>query len=455
MKGLVPVAGAVIGLLVVVLVAEALILNNLIARFETVRRTIFEIEIVQAINVLESLRTEVRRALDFSFYQALYDVAAKGGYPTSSDCTPHWRLYSNTNFPEKFLNNIQLQTQGNLNVYGNDLENKIKDSNSINVDVPSYIVALNDLDTSTKLTVTADDKLVASKTFYTISNNPNFEKTLPIDISKIYDISKIEFVDKDPIKEAIINVNQNQMTPPAACKLFDTEYCEAHPKCQQPQSLDCETLLTNNCKNADEVFKSKVKDVVINIGNDLSNKYTQEKIRYEVTVSDSRAKHETKSQTNELVGDQRCGCKVSHIETFCPNGTDWNDGVNCKRCPSNAQKRNIQNRVCLLCTGNFIPDNPLTPENEESCDGSWVDAWVDAWQQRTVCDVYCKRFSLKCTYDYSGAVSAQTSATDLTNKYPVYDKTTDFRNIKLQFFALSSNDPSNYKPIDAPAKICS
>ncbi len=401
MKGLAPVAAVVFGILVVLLVGEGVVLNNVISNFETVRRSVFQSEIALAIDIVETLRAAMIKSLDYSFYQALYDVAARGGHQAST-CQAYWRVYSDTFYPQKFLDNIVAQTQENLNVFGDKLQVQ-------NTDIPEYSIRIDKSGTDVKLTATAKSKITASRDFYTVSQSQNFVKEFDIDVSKIYENSKKEFIDRQPehLQERTSDVDKNQM--PLLCKRYEQEYCEQAP-------VKCEDMLNINCRNADEVYREKIISAIENIGPSLTSKYSVQKISYDVGVKDSFVEHKTDEIATEVCsgGSTSCGC-------------------------------------------NCIGHTEITTKTVCSTDAEGVQSCTDVQEEKFVCDYYYKKFSLKCTYDYKGAVSAKISAADLSESYPLYEKSDNsvaLRNVNLQFLVISSN-PTIYKPIQIPTGLCS
>jgi len=81
-----------------------------------------EVEILRGINKLEMIKIGLPYALEYSFYQAVYDVSKNGGYylvpadiPTYNGL-PVWRKYDKTYEPG-YLDEIRKSTLANLNKY--------------------------------------------------------------------------------------------------------------------------------------------------------------------------------------------------------------------------------------------------------------------------------------------------------------------------------------------------
>ncbi len=466
MKGLAP-AIAVVLIAMIAVVAEGIIMTNFIYKLDTIQHSARTIDIVQSIDLMESLRDAVKKSLDYSFYQSLYDVASKGGYDKldsvkSLNCQPYWKVYSDQSYlSEDFwggiLRNIKSQTQEHFGIYKEQLQ---KVTRNQNIAIPEYEIIMDNSESSVTLTVNSKGKITASKELYTVSDTLNFKRDYDIDILKIYSTSKTEFINKDPLTNAISDADKNKMRAVSeTCKNFDKEYCEVGEGCSGSKVFTCEDLLNENCENADDKFKSTIRGTITSVGNTLSKDYSEKAIGYSISILDSKTEHATKTSGPTAIGggDTNAGCGCKEKVTECPDGADWNDVDNniCKKCPSDAQKVDLPNNICQKCI-EYTSDDPETDEvNEEKCTNP-TDMWQDAWTLVCKKGTYCKNFSLKCEYNYKGATLAKISATDLDNQYSVYDtdeKSIAPRNIELQFLELVSS-PVDYNPIEMQTNSC-
>src|SRR3990170_1005459 len=102
-KGIGPLAIALIGIVVAIAV-EGVYLANFVIRSEFSTRVAGETLIVQSINELEFVKRALPPAATYSYYQASYYTASRGGYDSldvqSYSCIPYWRVYTETDYPD-------------------------------------------------------------------------------------------------------------------------------------------------------------------------------------------------------------------------------------------------------------------------------------------------------------------------------------------------------------------
>lgn len=129
-KGIAPVVAVALIGVVAILVVEGVFLTNFIVRMESVVRAIKEGEIILAINEMEFVKKALRQALPYSFYQASYYIAGRGGYSDfgstpSYNCIPYWRSYATTNYPNNYKDVIAENLLKAFNDYGGSLEDPV------------------------------------------------------------------------------------------------------------------------------------------------------------------------------------------------------------------------------------------------------------------------------------------------------------------------------------------
>jgi len=155
-------------LLATILTIESIIMFYIVSRIETVRRSFLETEVIKAITLLENIRDEIiNKAIDYSFYQAMYYVGARGGYVSlegvrNLNCLPYWKIYSDTAdapFPDIYPESIRSLTEVFFNAYSSDLETG-------RIETPQYEVLIESVGGSTKITGTSEDKIQANKNFW-------------------------------------------------------------------------------------------------------------------------------------------------------------------------------------------------------------------------------------------------------------------------------------------------
>ncbi|MFQ6055346.1 MAG: hypothetical protein ACE5J3_05115, partial [Methanosarcinales archaeon] len=133
-KGIGPLAIGLIAILGVVVVG-GIILTNFVFRLEFFARAARAASIIEKINEVEFVKRGLDKALIYSFHQASYAIASRGGYSDfdnvpSYNCISYWRNYTTINYPTDFLENIEEVSLKNLNDYTQTL--------SDDVTVPEY-----------------------------------------------------------------------------------------------------------------------------------------------------------------------------------------------------------------------------------------------------------------------------------------------------------------------------
>ncbi|MHA1828274.1 MAG: hypothetical protein ACTSX6_06460 [Candidatus Heimdallarchaeaceae archaeon] len=120
--------------MVAVLSVEAILLNMSFGQTVSKTLTSKEVKIIHAINQIEAIKTGLPYALEYSFYQAYYDISKIGGCSTPQQKyrnLPVWRKYDETYEPD-FIREVEDSSLSYLNQYVNSI-------NSFNeVKVPSY-----------------------------------------------------------------------------------------------------------------------------------------------------------------------------------------------------------------------------------------------------------------------------------------------------------------------------
>jgi hypothetical protein len=107
---------------VALLSIEAIFFNIAIGKTVFFSIAAKETEIIHAVNQLEAVKIGLPYALEYSFYQAVYDVSKSGGYYSISadiptyNSLPVWRKYDKTYEPG-YVINIKQTTLNNLNKY--------------------------------------------------------------------------------------------------------------------------------------------------------------------------------------------------------------------------------------------------------------------------------------------------------------------------------------------------
>jgi hypothetical protein len=112
-KGMIATAVVII---MISLLIESVIVNSLVAELEVMQRSVREVAVINAINLMEFAKGAMQHAVNYTFYQSSDDVLGLSGYcsfdgtPCDQDCKapsnvptyncdPFWRVYENTYAP--------------------------------------------------------------------------------------------------------------------------------------------------------------------------------------------------------------------------------------------------------------------------------------------------------------------------------------------------------------------
>jgi hypothetical protein len=167
----------------------SLILAVVIGRTEINVRALVEKEILSAINRMEFTKREIPIAIKYSFYQASFDLANRGGYETfetSYNCIPYWKVFSQNNIPY-FETNFKSVFLKIFSKYTSDLSD-------YTLSFPKFQVNVDKV--SGKLDVFSSDNIVIQNpNFYTLKENALFTENIDTRIFVMFDIGN-QFVEK-------------------------------------------------------------------------------------------------------------------------------------------------------------------------------------------------------------------------------------------------------------------
>ncbi|MBI4010269.1 MAG: hypothetical protein HY361_03720 [Candidatus Aenigmarchaeota archaeon] len=361
----------------VLLVGLGAFFVNLLLNLSTEERGIKQQSIIEGINIMELLKKNLQPALQYSYYQASYEVAKNGG---SLEAPLTWRNYGDiTGFPSNFVETLADRTRVILNEYSKALaEEGIKTADYTKIDAikkedGEYVSALSKDENGN------DNNLIVSKaTFYKLTDKATVFVLIPIRTLTLFEAGKSEFVDKDPIGTAVYDAEK---LIPEQCRQIEVNACE--------NQINCEGELSNKCGDIDNDFK-------FNIDNKINSlERIENNIELNIGSQEIKATHVTSSDVEYGPQDKACDCKISHTETT---------EVPC-------------------------------PEEELLADPSKICTTT-----KTVCDEYYRKAAVTCSYSYFGSSKVKVEMIDLNNKYPVYDSTVDMRNVQLNFNVISGNE---------------
>lgn len=356
-----------------------------------------EKEILTAIDELEVVKQGIPYMLNYSFYQAAYEVAGKGGYLDSAeyealtgrnlDNEPCWRIYARTYFP-RYLDALEKKMKEIVNEYVSAVKELLPEYSFINVMLFYYNNELQ----KAELVAKSHELLSYRGKDFVVYDNPNVTQDLDLTFFKMFKLAKEKFVDFDSIKKAIIDSE-----PEDKCKHASIgDVCE--------YSIDPEGWLSNNCPNIDENFKQSIKSSITNIGG--SNEFCSISLEpLEVKVKHtSTYTYESKQESFD-----KCGCKQwgSWIDTGHKEETS-------DACKSYCEKQGYEDGMRDDESGNCLC---------RDCEKAY--------------EVY---YGVEYSYEYKGAAKVKVNITS-KESFPI-----PAGKISLVFYVVSSNE-YNYQPI--------
>jgi len=214
------------GLLFVVIVSILTVIGLFILythfNIEGVRRSIVERGIIAEINKMEFLKTNLHQALDYSFYQAKYEVAALGGYvklaQPAYNNLPYWRVYTATYDPP-YLKNLEDRTLALYNIYNKAIKTEISKPEATKVTIEK----ISNTDYALVIALTTEPMRL-EKPNLVIEENGTVNETIRTKILEMFDIGKNNFVATDKIKESIVNAI-NSLNLPSTGEKTGCGYC--------------------------------------------------------------------------------------------------------------------------------------------------------------------------------------------------------------------------------------
>jgi hypothetical protein len=181
MKGIGPlIVLAIVGAIAL----YSLILAVVIGRTEINVRALVEKEILSAINRMEFTKREIPVAIRYSFYQASFDLANRGGYETfgtSYNCIPYWKVFSQNNIPN-FETNFK-------NVFLKIFSKYTSDLSDYTLSFPKFQVNF-DKDSGKLDVFSSDNILIQNPNFYVLKEKASFTQTVDPQIFIMFDIGK-------------------------------------------------------------------------------------------------------------------------------------------------------------------------------------------------------------------------------------------------------------------------
>jgi hypothetical protein len=177
----------ILGIFVIGAVAltEFIYLSSMIQKTQPIVQIVRETEIIRGINRLEFAKQYLLKSALYSYYQASYDVANRGGFSdlstNSYNCIPYWKIYSQDNSPD-------LQT--NMKNFISAVFTKyITTANFEDVTIPTFFTV--DISNHQTLTINSDSTLqVGSQDFYTAEELFSFSQPVDGRIFELFSIAQ-------------------------------------------------------------------------------------------------------------------------------------------------------------------------------------------------------------------------------------------------------------------------
>ncbi len=411
-KGVGPIAVGMF-IMIALLLLEGIGLQLFISQGETYTRTIRETNIIQGINQVELIKRSLSQALEYSFHQASYLIGKRGGYSNlngvdSLDCIPYWRVYGIESYPG--LSGLGQTTLKIMNRYANGLNGEVYTPQYDRVGVKKEtedIVTINAL---------ATDKLVLGREKLSVKDNPTITKKVRTDFVKMLEDGRKTFIDKDSVKEAVQNgVNLFLLNHPECNEIEVGDICEN----KMETEANFETVLEKNCSDWETLLNDSIKVELSKLNLDGDS------------IKDIDVVFEGECSGDLGVESSSCDCKSGNTVN-CNDNSESECTPPCKKCHDEYDEY-------TECCGKFQTCDSIgmcKPIGEDEC---------------FVCDEYYKKVkNVECTYDYYGFIRVLVGVTS-GEKYSVFDGSTDFRNLQLQFYVLSGNNYEEISNLENPS----
>lgn len=243
-KGIAPLAIAAIAILALVSI-EGLLLTNFVFRMEFSVRAVKESVIIEAINSMEFVKRALPHAATYSYHQASYYTASRGGYDDISvesyDCIPYWRIFTGTAYPD-YRDDIKSASLSIFYEYLVEIEGEV-------FRFPSYTVEIDEGARKFKLSSSGELKYWTDTV--EITDKPNVEVPIDTGFFRIYGIGKDKFIDTDNIGNSVKTVSDSHA-----------------------------------CGDSQNTISSEIRSAISSLQSTLNSQYSSESIGFVLTVED-------------------------------------------------------------------------------------------------------------------------------------------------------------------------
>lgn len=248
MKGFGPL---IIGLFVigVVMVVEIAYLTSGIAISQPIIRAVRESEIIRGINNLEFAKQYLLQSALYSYYQASYDIANRGGYSdltsNSYNCIPYWQVYSKNYAPD-----LQTNLKNSISTV---FTKYISTENIQDVTIPTSFLV--DISNHKILTISSADTLkVGTTDFYTAEELFSFSQNVD---GRVFDLFNAAQSTGDAVsKLQVVSTSYSDLSNQPGSKLeLLKDALNANYLSQNMQiSFSSENLATDNTNYAARIL---------------------------------------------------------------------------------------------------------------------------------------------------------------------------------------------------------
>ncbi|MEM5797259.1 MAG: hypothetical protein QXD72_01175 [Candidatus Aenigmatarchaeota archaeon] len=368
---------------------------------ETVVRSVKERTVINTINQIEFLKRALHKAVDYSVYQAAYEISKYGGYSGNCDPAkigdiPFWRVGNIVCFPGNFYNLLNEKISDKLNSYIDSLDFKLDDRFHIPI---SGTVQANVSENYINTSFTTQDKITFRSELAEISDSGNIRENTSIKLGKILNIAKEKFVNSDVIQASVVEADSSMSNVDINGVEKDCKQINIGDVCVEnfphtPQSVI--SILEQRCGNQIEnIFRNRVFSQI------ESKEFDNSDARLEIDVN-SYVGYLSGSCSGDLVENHpSCSC----ISLTCTE----------EECPPNSTP-------CIICT---------------------CDRHSDIYQNTV------------CSYNYDATVTAFVKISS-KERYPIYDeneRSVNMRNLELRFYSANKQPPPLFSELLPPPQF--
>ncbi|MBU5537456.1 MAG: hypothetical protein KQA38_02745 [Candidatus Aenigmarchaeota archaeon] len=402
---------------------------------ETVVRSVKERTVINTINQIEFLKRALHKAVDYSVYQAAYEISKYGGYsgncdPAKIDNIPFWRVGNVVCFPGNFYNLLNEKISDKLNSYIDSLDFKLDDRFHIPI---SGTVQANVSENYINTSFTTQDKITFRSELAEISDSGNIRENTSIKLGKILNIAKEKFVNSDVMQVSVVEADSSMNNVDINGVEKDCKQINIGDVCEwnfphTPQSVI--SILEQRCGNQiEDIFRDRVFSQI------ESREFDNSDARLEIDVN-SYVGYLSGSCSGTRTGTTSCGCAFSVCSSY---GCPWDPLP--PPCGSWTYIRNEN-----VCVSPRIEDGRIIGECSRRA------AECTSWLCGRYFDIYQNTV---CSYNYDATVTAFVKISS-KERYPIYDeneRSVNMRNLELRFYSANKQPPPLFSELLPPPQF--